>query len=145
MGSFCLDFADDYSSSIIWLSGEKSYVKVLARVHEQTFWCHVGTPPGEPVLEKWVALSPLALCDGDITVLPTCLALMVWGPGTETLAGNGAEGPSKKRVHLCSMLLLALRSPPCLGGTAVLPLSWAWHIWPLSVVMLSRDTEAHQL
>lgn len=29
---------------------------------------HVGTHPGEPALEIWVAPSPLALCDGDISV-----------------------------------------------------------------------------
>lgn len=84
------------------------------------------------------------LCDADIIVLPTCLVLMVWGPGTETLA-MVLRAPLRRECCLRSVLLLTLRSQPCLGGTAVLPLSWAWDIWPLSMVMLSCDTEAHYL
>jgi hypothetical protein len=46
--------------------------------------CHVGTYPGEPALERWVVLSPLALCDGDkqwADDLP-----FVWPSGSGALA-----------------------------------------------------------
>lgn len=145
MGSFCLDFTD-------WLVSreERTHVKVC-----------LSRPPGCHGGDSWY-LSRWYVCSGNVGCIVTSwlcvvgisvppalevashlLALMGYSPGIETLAVVLRDPLQRVMSLLCHATGPGIQY--LLRWCYCSPLLHRWDIGPLSMVMQSHDTEAHQL